>query len=150
MLRLREANANDVAIVEYILSTSRSEFLPYAKSPHSKDEIRQWISAILMPSSRVVIVKQDGEDVGVLATSVTEGVGWIDQLYLLPGYVGRGIGTVLLKHALKRLPRPVCLWTFQQNQPAIHFYEHHGFKAVKYTNGENNEESCPDVLYELN
>ena len=122
MLRLREATADDVAIVEHILSTSRSEFLPYAKSPYSPDEIRQWIASCLIPSGNVVLAQLEGEDVGVLATSVTEGVGWIDQLYILPGYVGRGIGTALLRHAQKQLPGSVCLWTFQQNQRRHTFF----------------------------
>jgi len=96
-----------------------------------------------------VLAQLDGEDVGLLAISVSEGAGWIDQLYILPDYVGQRIGTVLLNHAQEHRPRPVYLWTFQQNQRAIRFYKHHGFKAVKYENGENNEENCPDVLYEL-
>ncbi len=150
MLQLRTANKNDVVIVEHILSTSRSAFLPYAKSPHSRDGIQRWVSKNLIPSGNVVLAQLDGKDVAVLATSVNEGAGWIDQLYVLPIYVSQGIGAVLLTHALKHLPRPVYLWTFQQNQRAIGFYEYHGFRAIKYTNGENNEENCPDVLYERN
>lgn len=95
-----------------------------------------------------MIAQFDNEDVGVLATSIADGIGWIDQLYLAPGYVGRGIGAELLNYALSLLPRPVRLWTFQENDRAIRFYEHYGFKAISYTNGEDNEEKCPDILYE--
>jgi len=150
MLQLRTAKAVDAAIVEHILTTSRGEFLPYAKSPHSADEIRRYVSECLIPGGKVTIAQIGSEDVGVLATSVTANAGWIDQLYVLPGYVNQGIGAALLSHAQKQLPRPIYLWTFQENQQAISFYERYGFKAVEYTNGENNEEKCPDVLYELN
>lgn len=80
-----------------------------------------------------MIARLDGGDVGVLATSITEGTGWIDQLYLAPGDVGQSIGVELLKHLLNLLPRPTCLWTFQENDRAIRFDEHHGFKALGYT-----------------
>jgi GNAT superfamily N-acetyltransferase len=97
-----------------------------------------------------VIAQFDNEDAGVLATSVEKGIGWIDQLYLALGYVGLGIGAELLNYPLSVLPRPVRIWTFQENDRAIRFYEHYGFKTIKYTNGEDNEEQCPDVLYEHN
>jgi ribosomal protein S18 acetylase RimI-like enzyme len=42
----------------------------------------------------------------------------------------------------------VRLYTFQENTGARRFYERHGFKAVKLTDGHDNEENCPDVLYE--
>jgi len=148
MMHLRKAKVVDVEIVVQILNTSRLEYLPYAKSPHSLDGIRQWVGGHLIPSCGVVIAQLDGEDVGVLATSVSDGIGWIDQLYLAPGSVGQGVGVELLNHALSFLPGPVRLWTFQENARAIRFYEHHGFKAIEYTNGENNEEKCPDILYE--
>lgn len=148
MMQLRKAKIEDVKTIVQILSTSRLAYLPYAKSPHSLDGVHRWVGEKLIPTGGVMIAHLDGEDVGVLATSVSEDIGWIDQLYLAPGYLGQGVGVQLLNHALSILPRPIHLWTFQENARAIRFYEHHGFKAIKYTNGENNEEKCPDVLYE--
>jgi hypothetical protein len=29
------------------------------------------------------------------------------------------------------------------------FYQRHGFRAASFSDGSVNEESCPDVLYEL-
>lgn len=147
-MQIRDAMIGDVDVVVRILITSRHEFLPYAKSPYSLDEVRRWVRGILIPSGGVAIAQLDGEDVGVLATSISEGIGWIEQLYVAPGYVGQGIGADLLNHALGHLPRPTRLWTFQENDRAIRFYDRHGFKAIEYTNGENNEEKCPDILYE--
>ena len=68
---------------------------------------------------------------------------------LAPNHVGNGIGTLLLAHALKTLPSPVRLHTFQANHGARRFYERHGFTAIAFTDGQGNEERCPDVLYEL-
>lgn len=148
-LTLRTADSQDVDSVFRILNTSRLEYLPYAKSPHSNEGIRGWVSGHLIPSGGVVIAELAGEDVGVLSTSVDDGIGWIDQLYLAPGFVNQGIGSELLTHALNELSRPVRLYTFQQNEQAIRFYKRHGFSAIEYTDGEGNEEKCPDVLLEL-
>ncbi|WP_432720473.1 GNAT family N-acetyltransferase [Jeongeupia wiesaeckerbachi] len=66
-----------------------------------------------------------------------------------PALVGRGIGTLLLAHAMGTLPQPIRLRTFQANLGAQRFYERHGFAAIELTDGHANEERCPDVLYEL-
>lgn len=148
-MQLRKAKLEAVESVVQILSTSRLEYLPYAKSPHSLDGVRRWVRGKLIPTGGVIIAQLDGKDVGVLATSVSDEIGWMDQLYVAPGYVGRGIGSELLNHVLNVLPRPIHLWVFQENDRTIRFYEHHGFKAVQFTNGENNEGKCPDVRYEF-
>ena len=150
MTQLRKATNDDAEVVFQIISTSRLEYLPFAKSPHSLDGDRRFVGRKLIPTGGVVIARLNGIDVGVLATSVSEETGWIDHLYLAPGYIGRGVGSELLSHALDLLPRPIHLWTFQENDRAIRFYERHGFKAIKYTDGENNEEKCPDILFEYN
>jgi hypothetical protein len=73
---------------------------------------------------------------------------WVDQLYLLPALVGRGIGTRLLELARSTLVPPIRLYTFQCNQPARIFYERRGFEAIAFGDGSGNEERCPDILYE--
>ena len=148
-IQFRTAESDDVESVVQVLKRSRQEYLPYLKSPHTLEEDRCWVREALIPTGRVVLADADDVCVGVLATSIAEEIGWIDQLYLAPGYVGRGIGTSLLMHALGVLPRPIRLWAFQQNGRALRFYKHHGFVATKYTDGTDNEEKCPDVLLEL-
>jgi len=72
--------------------------------------------------------------------------GWIDQLYVLPGAQGRGIGTSLLEiaqHAFDHLQ----LWTFQRNANARRFYQARGFALLRETDGSGNEEKEPDALY---
>lgn len=146
---IRKALIEDAESVVQILRESRLAYLPFAKPQHSLEGDRRWAREKLIPTGDVVILSLDGVDAGVLATSVSDEIGWIDQLYLAPGYVGQGYGSALLNHALGVLPKPIHLWTFQENDKAIRFYERHGFTAIKYTNGEDNEEQCPDVLFEL-
>jgi GNAT superfamily N-acetyltransferase len=74
---------------------------------------------------------------------------WITQMAVDPALVGNGIGSFLLAHAIRTSAPPIRLYTFQANRGARRFYERHGFIAVEFTDGQANEERCPDVLYEL-
>lgn len=72
--------------------------------------------------------------------------GWIEQFYILPDWQGRGLGRTLLAIPKARSAE-LRLWTFQQNTPARHFYERHGFAPIEFTDGKGNEHREPDVLY---
>lgn len=145
---LRPAQPEDAARVADILLASRHAFLPYAPLAHTDDEVRDWVRTVLVPGG-VTLACRGAETVGMLATACDGGIGWIEQLYIDPPHVGRGVGMQLLAHALQTLPRPVRLYTFQANDGARRFYERHGFRAIAFTDGSGNEEHCPDVLYEL-
>jgi GNAT superfamily N-acetyltransferase len=84
----------------------------------------------------------DGDTVGIIAFRE----GWIDQLYVLPQHQRRGAGDALLRVA-KATSSSLQLWTFQKNLLARRFYERRGFVAVKETDGSQNDEREPDVLY---
>jgi GNAT superfamily N-acetyltransferase len=149
-LVLRMATSDDAHAVAEVLIRSRAEYLPFAPSAHPPDEVRAWVTDRLVPTGGVTVAEHQGEVVGVLAISRLDGVSWIDQMYVRPGWTGRGVGTRLLEHAHRLLPRPIRLYTFQANAGARRFYERHGYRAIEFTDGQANEERCPDVLYELN
>jgi GNAT superfamily N-acetyltransferase len=148
-IALRPAAAEEACAVAEVMLASRKAFLPYAPSAHSDAEVHQWVSDVLIPSGGVTVACAGALIVGILATSRDAAHSWIDQLYVVPDHVDQGIGSLLLAHALQTLPRPVRLHTFQANHCARSFYERHGFKAIAFTDGQGNEERCPDVLYEL-
>jgi ribosomal protein S18 acetylase RimI-like enzyme len=60
----------------------------------------------------------------------------------------RGIGAALLDHAKALRPEGLELWAFQKNVGARRFYERHGFRLVRLTDGAENMEREPDALYE--
>jgi ribosomal protein S18 acetylase RimI-like enzyme len=70
----------------------------------------------------------------------------VDHLYVHPDFQGRGIGSALLELA-KVSADSLRLWTFQCNLKARCFYERHGFRIERETDGVGNEERQPDVLY---
>ena len=72
---------------------------------------------------------------------------WVEQLYVDPELTGQGIGAALLEVAKRERPAGLQLWTFQSNAGAQRFYERHGFVEVRRTDGADNEERAPDVLY---
>ena len=71
---------------------------------------------------------------------------FIEHLYILPECQDRGLGRQLLEKAMAGA-RELRLWTFQANEKARRFYERHGFTAERLTDGADNEEKQPDVLY---
>jgi ribosomal protein S18 acetylase RimI-like enzyme len=147
---LRRAQPADAPAIAALLIASRRAHLPYAPIAHPDDDVQRWVAGVLLPTRDVTVaLAGDGSLAGVLATATVDGIGWIEQLYLAPELVGRGLGTTLLRQALAALPRPVRLHTFQANAGARRFYERHGFRVIAAGDGSGNEEGCPDLLYEL-
>lgn len=149
IVTLRPAVAADAPRVARLLIDTRRAFMPYAPPAHPDAELRDWVAHTLVPSGSVVLAQHDGAVIGCMHTEPAEGLSWITQMAVDPARVGRGVGSVLLDHALRTLRRPIRLYTFQQNVGARRFYERHGFVAIALTDGRDNEERCPDVLYEL-
>jgi ribosomal protein S18 acetylase RimI-like enzyme len=147
-LIFRSATQSDTEGVVKVYLSSRKAFVPFAPIAYSEEAVYTWIRDILIPESQVTVVERDNKIIGMMALSTTEETGWIDQLYLHPDAVGQEIGTKLIERAKAELGSPIRLYTFQENQGAIRFYERHGFKAIQYRDGSENEEKCPDVLYE--
>jgi GNAT superfamily N-acetyltransferase len=146
---LRTATAADAPRVASLLIDTRSAFMPYAPSAHPDDELREWVKSRLLPSGGVVVAEIDGAVVAAMHTEQADAGGWITQMAVDPALVGHGIGSLLLAHALSTLRMPIRLWTFQANAGARRFYERHGFNAIEFTDGQGNEERCPDVMYEF-
>jgi ribosomal protein S18 acetylase RimI-like enzyme len=150
-LSIGAAGAGDLHAVVDVLMSSRRTFIPYAPIAHDEQAVACWMKALIARDGRVSVARLDGAVVGMIAVRTGEDVQWIDQLYLAPGHVGRGIGRQLLAHGLRILGRdfPVRLYSFQANRGARKFYERAGFRAIAFSDGRDNEERCPDVLYQL-
>lgn len=146
---LRPADGEDASAVANVLISSRLAYMPFAPSAHSPQEVLAWVGTHLLHDCETTVATIADEVVGVLAVTRRSDAAWINQLFVLPGCAGRGIGSQLLWHAHAKLPRPIRLYTFQAHSRARRFYERHGYRAIGFTDGQGNEERCPDVLYEL-
>ncbi|MEM7142761.1 MAG: GNAT family N-acetyltransferase [Actinomycetota bacterium] len=84
-----------------------------------------------------LVAEVDGETVGfvvgALESAYTSGCGEIYSIYLDPDHWRGGIGTALFTRAIAELradaPIPLVLWVLEGNDPAIAFYERHGWRG---------------------
>lgn len=139
---LRRATLGDAtSIADVWLTAFRAT---YAFPPaHSDDAIRDWVRDRLLSETETWVAASGNDVVGFISL----GAGEVEQLYLRPAWTGRGLGSSLMALAKERQPQGLALWTFQVNSGARRFYERHGFRAVKTTDGTGNEEGQPDVRY---
>jgi len=124
-----------------VLRLSFDNQYPWLTGLHTPDEDRTFFREILYPSCQIWGAIAEGL-IGIIAFRP----GIIEQLYVLPNCHGRGAGSALLDVAMSQSER-LELWTFQQNRRARRFYEAKGFVAMRETDGSDNEEREPDILY---
>ncbi|MBQ3155939.1 MAG: GNAT family N-acetyltransferase [Clostridia bacterium] len=162
---IREASADDSALISSIIAASWRGHYQHLIDPvylsrlpdtYWLPSIRSWLSDGRMYGC---IAEADGKAVG----SVIYGRGrdepyadWgeIVSLYLLPEYVGQGIGHTLLNSALAGLREDgynrFYLWAIDGAQTAQRFYARHGFipatDRITYRIGAQN---VTDIRYIL-
>ena len=135
----------DATATMYI--ASRRAMLPGLKEPHTEAETRTWMRDIVFTRHSVRLADVDGEIIGFAARDGA----WLMNLYVKPGWTGRGVGSKLLEAVLIEAAgaTPMLrLHTFARNEGARRFYERQGFVAVAFGDGGGNEEGEPDVRYE--
>ena len=143
---VRPATNSDAQAIASLWIRSRQASIPAIPKPiHSDGEIHRWVSDVLLPGGGTWLIEDDDELIGMM----TLRDGWIDQLYVDPGFAGMGLGTQLLDFAKRARPQGLRLWTFVSNAGAQRFYERNGFKEVERTDGSQNEERAPDIQYEF-
>ena len=145
---LRPAIPADSARIAEVYLRSFHDLIPTVALAHSDDQVRTWIRHTVVPSGQVMVAEQQGEIIAMMSTEAAPECSWIHHLYVHPEYVGKGVGTELLKQAIKTLPPPIRLYTFLSNHRGRHFYERHGFTPIAYGDGSGNEEHSPDILLE--
>lgn len=152
--RRRMATAADADAVARLFVDTQLRHLPFLPPPPI-DKIVPMMRDEVLPAGRTWVL--EAPDSGQLRAMLTlsspeDEAHWIRHLYVAHDAVGGGLGSALLAFALapdQRRGRVVRLWTFQANAGARRFYERQGFVPVRFTDGRDNVERCPDVLYEL-
>ena len=141
-VKVRRAESNDAGAVAHVLITSRRDSHPAVPaSVHPDVETRAWVREQLLAECQVWVATADRAVVAVLVLRDA----WVEQLYVLSEWSGRGIGGRLLELAKQQSPHGLQLWTFVSNGAARAFYERHGFTVVEQTDGSGNEERVPDL-----
>jgi pimeloyl-ACP methyl ester carboxylesterase/GNAT superfamily N-acetyltransferase len=139
---IRRATAADArGIGDVWLASWRATFdFPPA---HPDEAVRRWLAEEMLPRHETWVADDDGRVVALMALSSS----MIEQLYVAPDWIGRGIGRRMVALAKERRPDGLELWCFQVNRRARDFYEGLGFRAIYLGDGSGNEERQPDVRY---
>ena len=146
--RLRAARHSDARDCAQVYLRSRAYALAEVPLVHDEADVRRWMTDDVVGRADVTVADVDGTVVGLMVLERGRaGEGWIDQLYLDPAWMGRGLGDRFVRAAKERCPGGLQLWTFAVNGPSRRFYERHGFEAVELGDGSGNEERAPDVRY---
>ena len=100
-----------------------------------------WALAKLVVQGKVQVWREAGK---VRAFIARDGVR-IHALYTEPQWRGRGAGAQLVREAMDTIEW-LELWTAQANAGARRFYGAQGFREMRLTQGEGNDEGVPDVF----
>ena len=141
---LRRLTLADVDAVAIIHRAAFDQRLPWLAGLHTPEEDRAFFRDRVFSECEVW-----GDGTDRITGFIAFRLDWIDQLYVLPDHQVQGIGGALLDFAKSRSAR-LQLWTFQRNAAARSFYEKRGFIALRETDGRDNEEREPDILYGWN
>lgn len=141
-LRLRRATVEDADAITAVFSASFRllAFLPFL---HTPAEDRRFIEDTILRQYEVTVAEDASGIVSFLALRGEE----VRLFYTRPDRIGTDAGTLLIEAAKAGGVAALELWCFQANTRARRFYEARGFRAARFTDGANNEEKTPDVLY---
>ena len=130
MLHVRTAKENDMTALGRVMALSfQSAFSGFisrqtlARCAGEEDCARLLQSLYEAGQMHILVGELDGTVSGLLVWMGPE----IYAIHSLPESWGSGLGAAMLKAALSRMDRPVCLWAFAENKRARRFYEKHGF-----------------------
>ncbi|MBR3668265.1 MAG: GNAT family N-acetyltransferase [Ruminococcus sp.] len=96
----------------------------------------KWAKHLGREDMHHLVLEEEGRLIGTASCCASrwehfDGFGEIVSIYLLPADLGKGKGAPLLRECLDLLAKDgydrVMLWVLDENLPARHFYEKHGF-----------------------
>lgn len=127
-IKLRKACQDDK---EFVYQVKRAALKEYVEQTWGWDEdIQRKLHDRRFGSQEFQIVGLDGHDVGIMSVALEPDCVFLNQIYILPGYQGQGIGRkcmlIVFEEATK-LNLPVKLKVLKVNPRAAAFYERLGF-----------------------
>ena len=140
--RCRPATIEDADGIAAVFSSS-FRLLTFLPTVRTDEEHRRFIESVILKTCDVTIAEGDDGIVSFLARDGQE----IRLLYTHPASIGAGAGSLLVDVAKASGVAALELWCFQANTRARRFYEARGFRAIRFTDGVDNEEKTPDVRY---
>lgn len=119
----------------------------------------KWVYSLDTQGREHFVCVLDGKLIGTASISASrweshKDCGEIISIYLLPEFVGKGIGRALFERCVRELEsrgfERIILWVLEENRTARHFYERAGFICTgEYRNDEIGGKPLREVLYGL-
>jgi GNAT superfamily N-acetyltransferase len=142
---IRPATADDASqIADVWLASWRATF--DFEPAHPDEDVRRWVREDLLVEAEGWVATDPSRADRVIALLGLSDT-MVEQLYVRPDWIGRGVGRELLDLAKRQRPDGLELYCFAVNDRARRFYERNGFTAVAFGDGSGNEERQPDVRY---
>jgi ribosomal protein S18 acetylase RimI-like enzyme len=97
------------------------------------DQEAQFASLWRPNDTRIIVL--DGEEIGWVEFRAAEDEVFLKQLYITPAHQRRGIGSHVMRLLLEKqrgTAKSMALFVLKNN-PALRFYERHGFGIVRET-----------------
>lgn len=92
------------------------------------DKVLKWVEKKIFDNIRdYTCVMSGDEKVGYFHLEQGEAEAELDDLYILPPYQGKGIGTKVLNDCISWTDKPIFLYVFRKNTGAIRLYSRMGF-----------------------
>lgn len=96
------------------------------------DKVLQWVRRkIDTQIGEYQRVLMDGDLAGYVHFHLDGERMELDDLYILPEYRGRGIGTAVVEKCCAETEKPVYLYVFRRNEGAVRLYRRLGFEIVQ-------------------
>ena len=130
-LRLRKATADDR---EFAYRTKKAAFRKYVEQVWGWDEEEQRrLHERRFASQDFQVIQASGTEVGILAVVRKADCVKLNQLFILPEYQSKGIGTACVTRIIEdatALGLPVRLRVLKGNSRAVAFYRRLGFRGI--------------------
>ena len=139
---LRSASDEDAPTIAAVYHDSY-RLLTFLPTLHTIESYRWFVANRMLKEWSVTVAEDDSGIVSFLGRRGEE----VGHFYTRPDRIGRGAGTELMGTAQASGVAALELWCFQANTRARRFYEARGFRAIRFTDGRDNEERIPDVRY---
>jgi hypothetical protein len=139
---LRRATACDADAITNVHWAS-FRLLTFLPMLHTIDENRRFITNVILKECEVTVAEDETGIVAFIALGGEE----VRLLYTRPDRIGMGAGTQLIDAAKTSGIDTPELWCFQAKQRGRRFFEARGFRAIRFTDGADNEEQMPDIRH---
>lgn len=140
---IRNANRVDMARCGEILNDWIDE-TPWMPRVHSHEDVVRYHREFVYENRDVLVAETDDNEIHGFAATSTD--AFVTGFYLATKARNKGLGQLMLERIKEENPAGLSLWTFVANSGAQNFYKRDGFKEVRRTDGDN-EENLPDILF---